>query len=61
MYGMKRSYLFKDNVGNIYKWNTTVYIKEDEGDQLKLKGTIKNHTEYDGEKQTELTRCKVIS
>ncbi len=61
IYGMKRIYLFKDNVGNIYKWNTTVYIKEDEGDQLKLKGTIKNHTEYDGEKQTELTRCKVIS
>lgn len=30
------------------------------GDVLKLKGTVKAHTEYRGEKQTELTRCKVL-
>lgn len=31
----------------------------EKGDKLTIKGTIKDHSEYRGEKQTSLTRCKV--
>ena len=32
----------------------------DEGTEVVLKGSIKEHSEYDGQKQTVLTRCKVM-
>lgn len=59
-WGITKIYLFEDAQGNIYKWSTTNYIEKEEGENLKLKGTIKAHDEYNGEKQTVLTRCKVI-
>lgn len=31
----------------------------EKGDKVAIKGTIKEHSEYRGEKQTSLTRCKV--
>lgn len=31
----------------------------EKGDKITIKGTIKDHSEYRGEKQTSLTRCKV--
>ena len=31
------------------------------GDKVILKGTIKEHNEYRGYKQTVLTRCKVVA
>jgi hypothetical protein len=31
----------------------------EEGEQVKVRGTIKAHEEYQGQKQTVLTRCKV--
>ena len=50
----------------------SVYIEEDEnkteykhfepirqGEKVKIKGTIKDHSEYAGAKQTILTRCKI--
>ena len=43
-------------------WNTTSYwepIKE--GTKVQLSGKIKDHSEYRGEKQTDLIRCKVVS
>ena len=52
-------YLFEDTEGNIYKWNTAKFLELDNGDSVKVKGTIKDHTEYAGAKQTVLTRCKI--
>lgn len=60
-YGTQFIYLFKDNEGNIYKWKTSKALYDiDKNDNLKLKGTIKEHEEYRGNKQTVLTRCKVV-
>jgi hypothetical protein len=61
---------FKDADGNTFIWKTSkgVYVAlgndqykvADKGDAVTLKGTIKDHSEYDGEKQTVLTRCKIM-
>lgn len=71
-YGTETMYchIFKDADGNTYTWKTTngVYIAlgndqykvAEKGDTVVLKGTVKDHTEYNDEKQTVLTRCKVI-
>jgi hypothetical protein len=66
-------YKFKDNQNNTFIWktqNVLEYEKKTEyhtyleqyqiGDKITLKGTIKEHSEYKDEKQTVLTRCKVI-
>jgi len=65
---------FLDNNGNIFIWKTAKHIKEfingknwldrttidiNSGYNLKLKGSIKEHSEFKGEKQTVLTRCKI--
>ena len=53
-------YLFSDESGNTYKWTTSTYYGWGDGDSITLKGTIKAHEEYKGEKQTVLTRCKQV-
>lgn len=70
-FGMETRYihLFKDEAGNVIVWKTSNsigYFDEkgywavyDEGSTLVLTGTVKNHTVYNGEKQTELQRCKI--
>lgn len=51
---------FKDEQGNALVWKTQNGSYDfNEGDQLILTGTIKNHSEYRDEKQTELQRCKL--
>ena len=52
-------YKFKDSDGNVLVWNTSAYLELEEGKQYTLKGKVKEHSEYKGEKQTVLTRCKV--
>lgn len=56
--------------GNVIIWKTNnplYYFKDGEyehyttGDKLLLKGTVKEHSEYNGVKQTVLTRCKYDS
>lgn len=42
--------------GNVFTWKTSKGIGEE---AKKITGTIKAHTEYNGAKQTEITRCKV--
>ena len=55
---------FVNNAGQIFVWNTQSYIDklidDNKGDEFRIAGTIKSHSEYDGEKQTVLTRCKVF-
>lgn len=53
-------YTFRDEQGNALVWKTTSGTNAEKGDKVHLKGTIKEHTEYDGEKQTVLTRCKIV-
>ena len=53
---------FIDNDNNIFIWktNNSLYDDVEQNNKIKLKGTIKDHVEYKGEKQTHITRCKVI-
>lgn len=50
---------FKDEQGNVYTWKTGKFIDADQGTKMMLKGTIKEHSEYKGIKQTVMTRCKL--
>ena len=57
-YGTTWVHNFKDAAGNILVWKTSS-CSGFEKDQLRIKGTIKDHDEYNGVKQTVLTRCKI--
>lgn len=64
-------HILRDDLGNVFTWKTTntlnieqadgSYLVAEQGDRVTLKGTIKAHGDYQGEKQTELTRCKTLS
>lgn len=60
-YGTTTMYVhtFKDDDGNVFIWKTQNGVNLESGEAVFIKGTVKNHTEYKDEKQTELTRCKV--
>lgn len=62
-YGMDTMYIhtFKDADGNVFTWKTQRSFAFEYGENVVVKGTIKNHSEYKDEKQTELTRCKVTA
>lgn len=57
-WGTTYIYKFIDTEGNIFTWKTSNWIRLDRPVKT-LKGTVKDHTEYRGVQQTELTRCKV--
>lgn len=52
---------FKDSEGNVLIWKTSSNSlgNLEEGQQVTLTGTVKEHSVYKDEKQTALTRCKV--
>lgn len=54
------TYLYKiiDPDGNVYTWKTSTMIDEDNLPQT-ITGTVKEHGEFRGVKQTVLTRCKI--
>lgn len=65
IFGQKFSYydsgvsyinVMRDDAGNVLIWKTD---RELTG-KLSLKGTIKEHKDYNGLKQTVLTRCKIL-
>lgn len=56
-WGITRVYKIVDDNGNVYTWKTSSFITEDE--VKTIKGTVKEHKEFRGIEQTELTRCKV--
>lgn len=56
------SFVYTFNVGgNIFTWFSQSVIDESikPGDAIDLTGTVKNHTEYNGILQTQLSRCIV--
>ena len=60
-YGPEHKFLYKmtDDSYNVFMWFTTKNTLE-EGEQVTIKGTVKDHTEFNGVKQTVLTRCKKL-
>jgi hypothetical protein len=61
MYGTSRLYKFKDSNGNSISWFCSGRDLEAEvGDEIRIKGTVKKHDEYNGIKQTLLNRVKEV-
>jgi hypothetical protein len=58
-FGTMHANTFEDADGNQLVWMTGS-ASFTAGEEVKLKGTVKAHSEYKGMKQTELSRCKVI-
>lgn len=70
----RRVYGMKDAQGNTLVWKTGSYLvieQVDEfghvhswfaqkGDRVRIKAAVKAHEEYKNEKQTQLTRCKLV-
>lgn len=44
---------------NAIIWKTSKGLGIEKGSKIHIKGTIKEHSEYDDEKQTVITRAKV--
>ena len=59
-YGTSTMHIMEDVDGNVFVW-TTASKSFPEGKVVNLRGTIKDHREYKGTKQTILTRCKEIA
>ena len=53
-------YEFEDMDGNTVVWITTSGKAFDKDSIYALEGTVKDHTEFRGDKQTRLVRCKVL-
>lgn len=58
-YGPSYLMKFRDASGNIFSWFSSNCFALDIGQEIKLDGTVKAHTEYKGAKETQLTRCKI--
>ena len=68
-WGDSHIHKFLDAEGNIFIWKSSKgignydkagnYSRPEQGQLVKIKGTIKDHSEYAGAKQTILTRCKI--
>lgn len=58
-YGLMRIYRFETSDGNVLIWKTTNFV-ENADKVKKIKATVKAHNEYNGEKQTELSRVKIV-
>ena len=67
-YGCTYLHKFMDESENVFIWKTSnclehivddEYKQIEEGETVELTATIKEHSEYNGIKQTVLTRCKV--
>lgn len=58
-YGISNIYNFKDENGNILVWFSKVDLKKDIDDTFNLTFTIKDHSEWNGKKNTVITRAKL--
>ena len=73
-YGYTYFLFFRDEEGRVFKWSTgnatyeaystasnrNGFCDYEVGEKYLMKGTIKDHSEYKGVKQTVITRCKVL-
>ena len=54
-------YFYHDNENRCFKWSTQNASTTEVGKTYKMVGTVKDHREYNGVKQTCINRCKVIA
>lgn len=54
-------YKFKDDAGNIFTWFASGSAEIEIGAEVVLDATVKDHKEYNGGRETVLTRGKVVS
>jgi hypothetical protein len=73
-YGYTYFVFFRDEEGHVFKWSTNkgtyqcwhktngrdAYLEYEVGKKYLIKGSVKEHSEYKGIKQTVITRCKVL-
>lgn len=60
-FGVTTLYGMEDEAGNQYRWFSSSYkVELAKGDKVEISGSVKKHDEYQGVKQTVLTRCKVV-
>jgi hypothetical protein len=59
MYGTTYIYRFLTEDGNVVVWFASNHQSVNEGDKVSVKGTIKKNDEYEGVKNTVVTRCTV--
>lgn len=59
-YGLTTIYTFKDANSNIYVWFTSTNFQKDVGDTFSIVASVKDHTEYNGVKQTKIIRVKEV-
>ena len=57
-FGLTTVYTFSDEEENSIVWMTTKNMSIEVGDFCELKGTVKSHNIFRGDKQTLLTRCQ---
>ena len=57
-YGLMHIHKFHDNDGNVIVWKTKNNIHVNAGSKIEFVATIKEHNEYNGTKQTVVTRLK---
>ena len=58
-FGTTYIYTFEDENGARFVWKTSKYMTLEENTKVRLTGTIKEHSEYNGIRQNVVTRCKV--
>lgn len=59
-YGPSTLLIMLDENGNCFTWKSSRLLDLKENEAVALKGTVKEHTVYNGINQTVLTRCKVL-
>lgn len=57
--GVATMLIAQDEQGRTYKWNASNDLDLRDGDSISLRGIVKEHAEYNGIKQTVLTRGKL--
>lgn len=59
-YGFSILYKMRDGAGNVFSWFSSGGADMDPGSEYTLDATVKDHGEYNGVRETQLTRGKVL-
>lgn len=59
-WGAYTRYTFLDDRGNIFVWTSSAEQDLEENKKYTIRGTVKAHSEFKGEKRTEINRCEVV-